>query len=101
MARMGVSLVVIEKSTYFVLQVFRLPAFAFPNNQLPPALSVQHRTIALVSIAVALQLRSPEILPGFWHSRQFAIRIGMTMPETSVDKDDFLPAAKHKVGATG
>jgi hypothetical protein len=67
---------------------------AFPNNQRLPADRREPRLIFFVALPVRLQLWKPEIESGLWKPRELAIRIIMTMPETSVNENDFFLLSK-------
>lgn len=53
--------------------------------------------MSFVPCAVRLQLREPEIEPGFRQACQFAIRIWVTVPEAAMDKYSHFSRGEHHI----
>ncbi|KLE32397.1 hypothetical protein AAW00_13240 [Aurantiacibacter luteus] len=94
-----VGIIVLQKISQGVPQLFFMATFAFPDNHLSPPLAIKHRAATLVPLAIAFQLWSPKILPRLRHAHQLARRVWMLMPKTTVHENDLLATTEHKVRA--
>ena len=87
---------------------------AFPKDDDVPAEELQRLAIFEVASLVAINLSLPEVGAGTRHHEVFAThpspfvldgrwqgRLGVSMPETAVHKDDGAESAYHDVGRSG
>src|SRR5262249_17944800 len=70
--------------------------FALPYGEHRPALRLQGRAVALIALAVSIDLGSP--VPGIGLDLARSVdAAGAAMPEAAVDEDAYLAACKNKV----
>ena len=84
-----------------VSQLFPIPQLAFPDNSDLPPHRLEAFDIRDVTRPVGFELGLPEVQPRLRHAGQRAIRIGMAMPEATMNEDRLAPPAKTMSGLPG
>src|SRR5258705_5982987 len=74
---------------------------AFPHNEVLPSDCLQFGLSPQIPLAVTLQFGPPKVQLRFWHSCQFAGRIRVSMPKTSVDKNRLAAGFEHQARRAG
>lgn len=74
---------------------------ALPNHQNVPSQFREAGTLPSVACDVAFQLRQPVVQIGLRTVGDPTGRVGVLVPETTVDEHDLPPAREHHIGATG
>ena len=82
-------------------QPFGPGRLALPDLQNRPAGGLKLLPGPQVPLSIPSELGPPELLTGLWHSRELAVRVGMLVPEATMDEDRDLPGAEYDIGTTG
>jgi hypothetical protein len=62
---------------------------------------MQQAPVFIIPLLVRFELGTPEIQTALRQTRELASRITVTMPETTVNENDFLLASENEVGPAG
>jgi hypothetical protein len=54
--------------------------------------------VPVIPFSICFEFWKPEVEPTLGQSREFADRISVTMPETTMNENDFFLASKNEVG---
>ena len=78
-----------------------MPQFTLPDNQNFPPQRFQLGLLPQIPLAITLEFGAPKIQARFWHSREFAVRIRVSVPKAPVHENCLPSTAEHQVRGAG